>query len=61
MVTPTKTMIILQLISQKLILIMFCYNYIVLMENDKISNGMHCPIEQSSRFLRTNENALQEV
>lgn len=31
------------------------------MENDKISNGMHCPIEQSSRFLRTNENALQEV
>ena len=33
LVTPTKTMIILQLIFQKLILIMFCYYYIVLMES----------------------------
>lgn len=27
----------------------------------KISNGMHCPIEQSLCFLRTNENAFNEV
>ena len=60
LVTPTKTVIILQLTLQKLILIMFCYNCLK-GKNGKISDGMHCPIEQSLCFLRTNENALNKV